>query len=769
MVDDPDMVVSAVVVSPGRPVGLLEKLVAVVRPQFRAGLLVFDPRDPVFGGPACGVDGCERPRRQKGLCTGHVARWREHGRPALDAWTAGAEATFGGRRALQGCLVRGCEFGLRASGLCPGHWSRWMRAGYPDVAGWGPAASPVRTGPDAPTLCTIAGCRLWAHPGAPFCFGHRRRWTRAGLPAPEVFAEQVARDQVPKGERIDLTGLPTQLHLEIAYVLQCRRDEAGVQLLPDQVQTIVDLLAATGLTSLLEVTEQEWAGAHGAGLKKRLGAPAFVRDAYQRIEALAFGRGWQVEYPRAVWRMRHLGLSRGLTATLNFTGIEQPWLMDLAKRWAHRQLRTGLSVATAYNSVRAVTRFAGYLARSEVGVRSAADLDRGVLERYLGDLAVEMAGAGRQHLGYVQGLAGFLRAIHQNGWQGDLPASAQVYPDVDYPRRPERLPRGLPAAVMAQVESPANLDRWTDPAHRVITLILIRTGLRISSAVGLPFDCLVTDADGAPYLRYWNTKMKREALVPIDDELHADVLAQQRRVLARFPAGAPVLFPRPRANLHGAIPVMPESYRDALAKWLALCEVRDEHGRAVHLTPHQWRHTLGTTLINNDVPQHVIQKLLDHDSAEMTAHYARLSDDTVRRHWEAARKVNHRGEQVQVDPAGPLADAAWAKHRLGHATQVLPNGYCGLPLVKTCQHANACLTCPLFITTGEFLPQHRTQHGQTLQLVTAAQARGQIRMAEMNQQVADNLQKIITSLEDEAANPPTTGGAGAQGVVGDAC
>jgi hypothetical protein len=210
-------------------------------------------------------------------------------------------------------------------------------------------------------------------------------------------------------------------------------------------------------------------------LKKRLGAPAFVRDAYRRIEALEFGRGWDVEYPRAVWRMRHLGLKGGLTANLDFTGIAQPWLLELAKRWAHRQLRTGLSVATAYNSLRAVTRFAGYLARPGIGVQAAADIDRGVLERYLGDLAVEMAGAGK-HLGYVQGLAGFLRAIHQNGWQADLPGSAQVYPDVDYPRTRERLPRGLPAAVMAQVESAASLDRWTDPAHRVITLILSGPG-----------------------------------------------------------------------------------------------------------------------------------------------------------------------------------------------------------------------------------------------------------------------------------------------------
>jgi len=38
------------------------------------------------------------------------------------------------------------------------------------------------------------------------------------------------------------------------------------------------------------------------------------------------------------------------------------------------------------------------------------------------------------------------------------------------------------------------------------------------------------------------------------------------------------------------------------------------------------------------VPQEVVRKILDHDSAEMTAHYARLSDTTVRRHWEQAAK-----------------------------------------------------------------------------------------------------------------------------------
>jgi hypothetical protein len=61
----------------------------------------------------------------------------------------------------------------------------------------------------------------------------------------------------------------------------------------------------------------------------------------------------------------------------------------------------------------------------------------------------------------------------------------------------------------------------------------------------------------------------------------------------------------------------------------------------------------------------------------------------------------------------------------------------------------------MFLTTAEFLPQHRAQHRQTLQIISAAKSRGQRRVIEMNQQVATNLEKIITALEDED-QPPST-------------
>ena len=133
----------------------------------------------------------------------------------------------------------------------------------------------------------------------------------------------------------------------------------------------------------------------------------------------------------------------------------------------------------------------------------------------------------------------------------------------------------------------------------------------------------------------------------------------------------------------------------------------------------------------------------------MTAHYARFTDQTVRRHWEAAMKVNIQGEHVALDADGPLGQAQWAKTRDGIATQTLPNGYCGLPVQKTCPHANACLTCPVFVTGPEFLPELREQHHRTLTLIDNAKDCGHTRVAEMNEQVAENLDRMINQLEED--------------------
>ena len=730
---------------PARPHGLLEKLLAAVRPEFRADVLVFDPRDPVFGGPPCRVPDCGRAARIRGMCQSHHERWNDAGRPGLSEFAANSDSRWQGRAPLRACQVAGCLHGRAGHGLCGQHLRAWSRAGRPEQGPWLSGQAPAPP-PEGALTCLVPSCGLWARPLTLLCPNHGSRWKKAGCPDVREFARLCGEGRPAPGEQADLRPLGSQLRLELQYALQCRRDEEKTRIWPETIGRIVRFLAGSAVTSLLDRSEEAWRDSFPDARRASHGRSVLVQ-ARRAVEDLASGQGWDTEYGRDTWRLRALGLDAGDHPRLRFDRIPQPWLKDLAKRWLRWRLSTGLGPGQAYRSVAAITRFAVFLASPAAGAGSPAGIDRAVLELYLADLSATMAGKKeKERGGHIGLLNAFFTAVRGFGWDDTLPASAVFFPE-DYPRRPRRLPRYLAEHIMAQVEDPASLDRWDDPAYRLITVILIRCGLRISDALKLPRDCIALDADGAPYLKYFNHKMKREALVPIDEELRRQVLDQQSRALERWPGGVPVLFPRRVANADGTRPVSGSAYRTALDEWLQRCDVRDEHGLPARLTPHQWRHTLGTRLINRDVPQEVVRKILDHDSPEMTAHYARLHDTTVRRHWENARKVNAAGRAVTLNPAGPLAEAAWAKQRIGRATQALPNGYCQLPLVKTCPHANSCLTCPMFVTTAEFLPQHHAQRQATLQIITAAEAAGHARVAEMNRQVAANLGKIITALE----------------------
>ena len=133
----------------------------------------------------------------------------------------------------------------------------------------------------------------------------------------------------------------------------------------------------------------------------------------------------------------------------------------------------------------------------------------------------------------------------------------------------------------------------------------------------------------------------------------------------------------------------------------------------------------------------------------MTNVYAHVHDATVRqeleRYW--ASRVDVEGRLVGFDPTAATADAEWIKHNLARAADTLPNGYCGRPPQQNCPHPNACLTCPDFQTTVQFLPVHRRQAEETTALIEAAQSAGHERLAANHRRVLANLDKIISALD----------------------
>ena len=88
------------------------------------------------------------------------------------------------------------------------------------------------------------------------------------------------------------------------------------------------------------------------------------------------------------------------------------------------------------------------------------------------------------------------------------------------------------------------------------------------------------------------------------------------------------------------------------------------------------------------------------------------------------------------------------QERLARARQTLSNGYCGRRLQHECPHPNTCLTYPDFFTDTSFLGAHREQLDRTRVLIATAEGNGQFRMVAINQAIATNLERIITTLDN---------------------
>ena len=125
------------------------------------------------------------------------------------------------------------------------------------------------------------------------------------------------------------------------------------------------------------------------------------------------GTGWEAEFPRDVWELRRLGVEGN--RRLRFDGIPQPWLRQLAKRFARWRLSIGRSHNQTYIDVRAITRLAGFLTASTVQVTSLAGITRPVLERYLADLATDPRSLHSRSRD-IGSLSAFLDAIRRHEW-----------------------------------------------------------------------------------------------------------------------------------------------------------------------------------------------------------------------------------------------------------------------------------------------------------------------------------------------------------------
>jgi site-specific recombinase XerD len=245
-----------------------------------------------------------------------------------------------------------------------------------------------------------------------------------------------------------------------------------------------------------------------------MGAAGTARHLEPRPGIVAgVGDAVEAEFAKDRWDATVLGIpTRRGHNIARFAGIEQPWLRESVKTWARFRLGAGYAFGTVDATGQNMARFSQFLT-TRPDIVDATGLNRELIEAFLVWMATRPLAASTRAstLCFVKGFLEWGRRHHS---LAGLSADAVIYEE-EVTRPPDQLPKFVPEFVMAQLEDPDNLARLRNPTVRHLVIVLMETGLRGGDASALPFNPIVADSTGWPCLRFDNSKVSIEQLIPL--------------------------------------------------------------------------------------------------------------------------------------------------------------------------------------------------------------------------------------------------------------
>ena len=192
---------------------------------------------------------------------------------------------------------------------------------------------------------------------------------------------------------------------------------------------------------------------------------------------------------------------------------------------------------------------------------------------------------------------------------------------VDYPKLGRYLPSVLSVEEVEAIMSAVDVTSWIGLRDRALLEVLYGCGLRVSEAVGLTAANLYLDEG---FVRVIG-KGDKERLVPIG-ELASDALIT-------YMDSRPLEYSRKET-------VFVNRYGDPLSRVSAFKMVKRAvllAGVGKEVSPHTFRHSFATHLIENGADLRVVQEMLGHESIATTELYTHVDSST----WHASILEHH--------------------------------------------------------------------------------------------------------------------------------
>ncbi len=293
---------------------------------------------------------------------------------------------------------------------------------------------------------------------------------------------------------------------------------------------------------------------------------------------------------------------------------DDPFARDIAQFLAHLGVERSLSANTLAAYRRDIAHYVDHLrSRGVTSFAGVSDDDAASFVDYLRGGAAGTVFATSS----VARMVTAIRRLHHFLYLEDR-TSTDPTVDLRPPKIGQRLPKAITVEQMGALIEAASF--WDGPLalrDRALVEILYGTGARITEAVGLTADDI--DLDSAT-IRLFG-KGRKERILPLGqyaiDALQA-YLVRGRPALAAKGSGTASLF----LNTRG------KPLTRQLA-WTAIQAIAERAG-IEGVSPHTFRHSFATHLLQGGADVRIVQEMLGHSSVTTTQIYTKVTTQTMR-------------------------------------------------------------------------------------------------------------------------------------------
>ena len=440
---------------------------------------------------------------------------------------------------------------------------------------------------------------------------------------------------------------------------------------------------------------------------------------------------------------------------VNFQMIQLDWFRDLVKRYIYHLCKLNKSFGTIDKNIGGLRAFSRYLERKTI--KEVEEINRELILDFISSEKTGINGIRNR----LSALRDFFLTGNLQGW---FDIEQDIIKDEDYPKISLGNPDPISDSVREKIEK--NLHQLPPPIARM-WMIAFFTAMRPSELALLKKDCLVQE--GSHWKIVWQRrKMKDYHEVPITRVI-AKVIQEQLEYIenlwgndwdylfchyqgfSRIDLSHPKLQP-----VKKIIPRSGNPLQIAICCLIKALDIRDDNGELAKFSSRLVRPTRLTQLFEQGHDLAVVSAWAGHQTLATTStYYTHISCDLIEKETGHLQKAlfNADGQPLHYES---LPKSFW-KNPCAHQLELSGDhintpiyGYCGLPLEQRCDKFRACYTCPCFVAVPEKLTQYVKTRDELRAKESRARASGADVLVEQYQRQAEQLDKIIASLEDAA-------------------